>query len=85
MSRQSPTLDARRSRDGRQLIVWCLYCARDHFHGRHSETNDCSYTRDYDEPCTCPLGTGDGHRAAHCHDPSSPYANSGYVIREVRP
>ncbi len=35
-------------------------------------------------PCTCPLGSGDGHRVAHCSDPRSPYYASGYVLREVR-
>lgn len=29
-------------------------------------------------------GDGDGHRVAHCHDPASPYSQSGYTLREVR-
>jgi hypothetical protein len=25
-------------------------------------------------------GAEEGHRAAHCHDPASPYAETGYVL-----
>ena len=28
---------------------------------------------------------GDGHRVAHCHDRSSPYDDTGYILREVGP
>jgi hypothetical protein len=30
-------------------------------------------------------GRGDGHRVAHCAGDSSPFKDTGYVIREVRP
>lgn len=85
MTRQAPTLDARRSPDGTHLMVWCLYCNREHSHGRHSDTYDCPHAWDRRDTCTCPTGTGDGHRAAHCGDPASPYANTGYIVREIRP
>ena len=26
-------------------------------------------------------GRGEGHRGAHCHDPRSPFKESGYVLR----
>lgn len=29
------------------------------------------------------FGKGDGHRAAHC-GPDSPYAETGYVLKEVK-
>lgn len=41
--------------------------------------------------CTCPPGSGDGPRVAHCHDRNSPYKRNvdlmytGYVLREVGP
>jgi hypothetical protein len=25
-------------------------------------------------------GAGEGHRVAYCHDPSSPYSDSGYYL-----
>lgn len=36
--------------------------------------------------CTCPPGSGDGHREAHCwnRDPG-PYYRRGYILREVEP
>src|SRR5205823_2440205 len=34
-------------------------------------------------PCTCPPGSGDGHRVAPCTAPGSPYKTTGYVIKEV--
>lgn len=30
-------------------------------------------------------GNGDGHRVAHCHISSSPYRQTGYVLRESGP
>ncbi|AKK28701.1 hypothetical protein AB431_20770 [Mycobacterium sp. EPa45] len=33
--------------------------------------------------CTCPAGSGDGHRVAHCQDTSSPIWDHGYVLHEV--
>jgi hypothetical protein len=34
--------------------------------------------------CTCPMGCGDGHRVAHCHnrEPGS-YYEHGYILHEV--
>lgn len=29
-------------------------------------------------------GDGDGHRAAHCHERSSPFLASGYILKEIR-
>ena len=34
-------------------------------------------------PCTCPVGTGNGHRVAHCHCRCSPYDNTGYDLEEA--
>lgn len=36
--------------------------------------------------CTCPLGSGDGHRVAHCwnRQPGS-YYEHGYILHEVEP
>lgn len=36
--------------------------------------------------CTCPMGSGDGHRAAHCwkREPDTFYAH-GYILHEVEP
>jgi hypothetical protein len=36
-------------------------------------------------PCTCPPGSGDGHRVAHCHDRNSPYDDTGYIAVEMPP
>lgn len=59
------TLLARRSPDGRQLIVNCPGCGQQHYHGRHDGT--CGALDPFGRtPCTCPTGAGDGHRAAHC-------------------
>lgn len=30
-------------------------------------------------------GTGEGHRVAHCMDPESPFLETGYVIKKIRP
>lgn len=35
--------------------------------------------------CTCPMGSGDGHRVAHCHKRDSAYYDHGYVLHEVAP
>jgi hypothetical protein len=78
-----PVLDARR--DGVHLVVWCSYCRRDHLHGVCSGDPDCPTMRTMGrEACTCPTGSGDGHRVAHCHDPASPYDETGYILREVQ-
>jgi hypothetical protein len=84
---EAPVLDAHRSDDGTQLSVWCEFCKRDHWHGRHDPaTGGTAYDNRrmrFRGDCTCPVGTGDGHRVAHCHNPDSPYADTGYVLREV--
>jgi len=74
-----PTLPAHRSDDGRLLLVDCPGCGRQHTHGRHNPSTDCTATDNPRTPCTCPTGTGDGHRAAHCHNGAMP---RGYVIEE---
>lgn len=35
--------------------------------------------------CTCPVGTGNGHRVAHCYNTDSPYWEYGYYLHEVEP
>lgn len=35
--------------------------------------------------CTCPMGSGDGHRAPHCWRADSPFQRYGYVLHEVEP
>jgi hypothetical protein len=35
--------------------------------------------------CTCPMGSGDGHRVAHCWKPDSGYYDHGYILHEVAP
>lgn len=81
-----PILDAVVSADGINAKVWCRFCRRWHLHGHHdSNTPDCPLTSiSRGARCTCPIGTGDGHRWAHCHNNSSPYNETGYVLREVR-
>lgn len=47
---------------------------------------DCSYNPDVPGGrgfCTCPVGSGDGHRVAHCSNEKSPYWRHGYVLHEV--
>lgn len=65
----APTLDAYVTADGISTRIWCSWCARWHSHGH------CGADQ--------PLGAGDGHRVAHCHDPWSPYNSTGYRLREV--
>ena len=62
-----PTLPAYRTRAGSQLAVWCEHEQRWHRHGAVSGTP----------------GDGDGHRAAHCTCPNSPYDVHGYFVEEV--
>jgi hypothetical protein len=35
--------------------------------------------------CTCPVGTGNGHRIAHCWNSKSPYYDHGYYLHAVPP
>ena len=64
-----PDLDAYVTDSGISARAWCAWCRRWHSHG-HCGTHE-------------PLGAGNGHRVAHCHDPRSPYNSTGYTIREV--
>ena len=82
----APTLPAYRTPDG-SLKVRCDYCRRWHQHGGCN--GDCTPRRRsgrpifQGEPCHCPPGTGNGHRAAHCWEETSPYRDSGYYLKEV--
>jgi hypothetical protein len=61
-----PVLPARVSEDGVNLIVWCPFCRFDHYHGTFGD----------------PTGkAGEGHRVAHCIDKSSPFKNTGYILK----
>ncbi len=35
--------------------------------------------------CTCPVGSGDGHRVAHCGNRENGYYEHGYILHEVEP
>jgi hypothetical protein len=35
--------------------------------------------------CTCPAGSGDGHRVAHCWKRDGAYYDRGYILHEVEP
>jgi hypothetical protein len=72
--------------DGPYLDVWCPHCERDHHHGRHDPATGCRFDgmRPRLHPCTCPTGSGDGHRAAHCDTDQSPYWDTGYIVVEER-
>jgi predicted GIY-YIG superfamily endonuclease len=80
--RTAPVLQGRI--DGAHVVVWCEHCNREHSHGRHDPNSGCKHLMSKDDvPCTCPVGSGDGHRVAHCHDPNSPYHDGGYTIEEL--
>jgi hypothetical protein len=94
-----PVLPAFPSPDGRTLLGFCYWCQVWHVHGRHGHPDDCrrrlkgqdctcGLHPDYHAsrgPCTCPPGSGDGHRTAHCYTLSqSPLKATGYVVREMR-
>jgi hypothetical protein len=88
---EPPTLEAYRSLDGATLHVWCQYCRVWHEHSAHASSPDCPLTSMRRPPCTCPSGSGDGGRVAHCYDRNSPYLRNtgpwktGYMLREVGP
>ena len=92
--RTMPRLLAWPSESGLQLQAWCPWCGW-HYHGRHGScepgTCVCPYHPDYHHPsvrraaCTCPPGSGDGHRVAHCTSPDSPFQATGYWLEEIRP
>jgi len=68
-------------REGVHLIVWCDECGREHFHGVCSGDPACLAQRTFGRRvCTCPKGSGDGHRVAHCT--GGRYWERGYVIKE---
>lgn len=78
----APVLDG--YRDGVHISVWCDWCRRWHQHGVCSGDPHCPAMRSGGrQACTCPPGSGDGHRVAHCHHDRSPYAETGYIVREV--
>lgn len=65
----APTLEGHVTADGVHVRVWCQHCVAWHAHGHGG--------------AKAPLGAGDGHRVAHCHNPASPYKGTGYTIREI--
>ncbi len=78
-----PVLLGRQSDHGTQIDVWCAHCGREHYHGRHDPRTNCRFNG-LSGICTCPPGSGDGHRVAHCHDDQSPYDRAGYIVVEIR-
>jgi len=54
-------------KDTDALHVWCAHCDKLHTHGGEGKTPIPHYN----------------HRAAHCGSEHSPYALSGYYLREV--
>ena len=78
----TPVLDG--YRHGVHISIWCPHCRRWHHHGVCSGNPACPAMPSGSRACTCPPGSGDGHRVAHCgHDSGSPYYARGYVVREV--
>jgi hypothetical protein len=77
------------------LTFYCGWCRCWHWHSVHGACDSgCSCPMHANlhgrhERCTCPLGSGDGHRGAHCTPslfrtrPSSPWIGTGYILREV--
>ena len=87
-----PVIPAIRFR--RQLTFWCQWCVTWHWHSVHGSCGDgcrCPMHSDLSAGpwCECPIGSGDGHRVAHCTPPlyrtrhDSPWKESGYILREV--
>ena len=64
-----PILDALRCGCGFHLFLWCQYCRKCHAHGTAGTET----------------GKGGGHRVAHCASEQSPYAETGYILKEVGP
>jgi hypothetical protein len=93
--RRMAVLAATASSSGRILQAWCPFCRGHHTHGRHGAAVDCerwlgtacgcelhaSLHGPSHTPCTCPPGSGDGHRGAHCTD--GPLRQSGYWVTEI--
>ena len=74
--------------DGGLIEVWCRYCNCNHTHGRcvsgaKNVESSCRHYGHYGVPCTCPPGTGDGHRHPHCTNMDSPYRDTGYIVVEA--
>lgn len=86
MNDDPPVIDAHR--DGPHLVFHCPHCKHDHRHGACQQLPGCTRATRPDPfgelDCTCPPGTGNGHRSAHCTTRSgSPYRTSGYTLRET--
>jgi hypothetical protein len=47
---QIPTLPAVLSADGRQLLVWCEYCERNHYHGAGSYEHKVAHCGNPESP-----------------------------------
>jgi hypothetical protein len=59
-----PILLGERTSYGTQIKVWCPFCAVYHYHG-WPEPNSFS---------------SPDHRVAHCHIPTSPFLEHGYLL-----
>ena len=85
ISMTAPTLPAYRTPDG--SVAVCDHCRRWDWHGRCE--GNCTPERSngrmpkQGDPCLCPLGSGNGHRVAHCHCRESQYDHGGYTLVEV--
>lgn len=62
------------------ITVWCRLCRCEHNHGRRASIDGCQFNGLGPDPCTCPVGSGNGHRQAHCDNPDSLYNETGYYI-----
>lgn len=70
-------------REGAYLVFRCEHCGVEHVHGVCSGGTAClSVLTRGRLQCICPSGSGDGHRVAHCSDPTSPYYMRGYFLVE---
>lgn len=76
MTEEIPTVVGRR--EGVHVVITCPWCHREHAHGAHEPGGRCKHDPMRGGPCTCPIGSGDGHRVAHCHGD-----NPGYIVREA--